>query len=72
MTKKKMDQLLDILDLDLIVNVHHGDQQILEVPKTILIQLSKKIDINDVSHDKKNIIIKIHVLMRTCTCPCTS
>ena len=27
MTKKNIDQLLDVLDENLIVNVHHGDQQ---------------------------------------------
>ena len=35
MTKKNIDQLLDVLDLDLIVDVHQGDQQVPEVPKTI-------------------------------------
>ena len=25
MTKKDIDQLLDVLDLDFIVDVHHGD-----------------------------------------------
>ena len=54
MTKKNIDQLLDVLDLDLIVDDHHGDQQVPEVPKTILIRFPlKKIGINDVSHDKK-------------------
>ena len=37
MTKKNIDQLLDVLDQDLIVNVHHGDQQVPKVPETILI-----------------------------------
>ena len=55
-TKKNIDQLLDVLYLDLIVNVHHGDQQVPEVPKTIFIPFPfKKVDINDISHDKKNI-----------------
>ena len=27
MTKKNIDQLLDVLDENLIVNVHHGDQK---------------------------------------------
>ena len=27
-TKKNIDQLLDELDLDLVVDVHHGDQQV--------------------------------------------
>ena len=26
--QKKIDQPLDVLDLDLIVHVHHGDQQV--------------------------------------------
>ena len=30
--KKNIDQLLDVLNLDLIVNIHHGDQQVPEVP----------------------------------------
>ena len=38
MTKKNIDQLLDVHDLDLIVDVHHGDQQVPEVPKTIPIR----------------------------------
>ena len=42
MTKKNIDQLLDVLDLDLIVNVNHGDQQFPEVPKTILIRFPLK------------------------------
>ena len=37
MTKKNIDQLLDILDQDLIVDVHQGKQQVPEVPKTIFI-----------------------------------
>ena len=36
-TKFFFDQLLDVLDLDLIVDVHKGDQQVPVVPKTILI-----------------------------------
>ena len=40
--KKNIDQLLDVLDLDLIVDVHHGDQQVPEVPKTILIRFPFK------------------------------
>ena len=40
MTKKNIDQHLDVLDLDLIVNIHHGDQQVPEAPKTILIRFS--------------------------------
>ena len=42
MTKKNIDQLLDLHNLDLIVDVHHGDQQVREVPKTILIQFPLK------------------------------
>ena len=38
LTKKYIDQLFDVLDLDLIVNVHHGDQQVLMMPKTIFIR----------------------------------
>ena len=37
MPKKNIDHLLDERDLDLIVDVHQGNQQIPEVPKTILI-----------------------------------
>ena len=32
MIKNNIDQLLDLLDLDLIVKVYHGDQQVPEVP----------------------------------------
>ena len=32
MTKNNIDQLLDVLDLDHIVDVHHGDQKVPEVP----------------------------------------
>ena len=35
MKKKNIDKLLDVLDQDLIVDVHHGDRQVPEVPKTI-------------------------------------
>ena len=42
MTKKNIDQLLDVLDLDLVVDVHHGDQQVPEVLKTILIRFPLK------------------------------
>ena len=53
-TKKNIDQLPDVLDLDLIVDVYHGDQQFPEVPKTILIRFPlTKIGRNDVSQDKK-------------------
>ena len=56
MKKKYIDQLHNVLDLDLIVDVHYGDQQVPEVPKTIFIPFPfKKVDINDISHDKKNI-----------------
>ena len=41
-TKKDIDKLLDVLDLDLIVDVHHGDQQVPELPKTILIHFPLK------------------------------
>ena len=41
-TKRNNDQLLDVLDLDLIVDVHQGDQQVPEVPKTILIRFPFK------------------------------
>ena len=41
-TKKNIDQLLDVLDLDLIVDVHHGDRQVLEVPKSIFIRFPLK------------------------------
>ena len=57
-TKKNIDQLLYVLDLDLIVNEHLGDQQVLEVPKTIIIRFPlKQIGRNDVSIDKKKILI---------------
>ena len=36
-TKKNIDHFLDVLDLDLIVDVHHRDQKVPEVPKTIFI-----------------------------------
>ena len=42
MTKKNIDQLLDVLDLDLIVVVHHGDQRVPAVPKTIRIRFPLK------------------------------
>ena len=42
MTKKNIDQLLDVLDLYLIVDVHHGDQLVPEVPTTILIRFLLK------------------------------
>ena len=42
MTKKNIDQLLNVLDLDLIVDVYQGEQQVPEVPKTILIRFSFK------------------------------
>ena len=42
MTKKNTDQLLGVLDPDLIIDVHHGGQQVPEVPKTILIRLTLK------------------------------
>ena len=42
MTKRNNDQLLDVLDLDLIVDVHQGDQQVPEVPKTIFIRFPFK------------------------------
>ena len=41
-TKKDIDKLLDVLDLDLIVDVHHGDQKVLEVIKAILIRFPLK------------------------------
>ena len=41
-TKKNIDQFLDVHDLDLIVDIHHGDQQVPEVPKTKLIRFSFK------------------------------
>ena len=54
MTKKNIYQLLGFLDLYLIVDVHHSDQQVPEVPKTICIRFPfKKIGVNDVSHDKR-------------------
>ena len=34
--KEILIQLLDVLNLDLIVDVHHGNQQVPEVHKTIL------------------------------------
>ena len=46
--KNNIDQLLDVLNLDLIVDVHHGDQNVPEVPKTILNRFTLKIGINDV------------------------
>ena len=42
MTKKNIDQLLDVLNLDLIVDVQHGNQQVPEVPNTILIRFPFK------------------------------
>ena len=42
MTKKNIDQLLDVFALDLIVDVHHGGQQVPEVPKSILIRFPFK------------------------------
>ena len=33
---------IDVLDQDLIAYVHHGDQQVQEVPKTILIWFTLK------------------------------
>ena len=42
MTKKNIDQLLGVLDLDLIVDVHHSDQQVPDVPKTICIRFPFK------------------------------
>ena len=42
MIKENIDQLLDVLDLDLIVDAHHGDQQVLEVTKTIFIRFPLK------------------------------
>ena len=42
MTKKNIDQLLDVHDLDPIVDVHHGGQQVPEVPKSILIRFPLK------------------------------
>ena len=41
-TIRNNDQLLDVLDLDLIVDVHQGGQQVPEVPKTILIRFPFK------------------------------
>ena len=41
-TKKNIDQLLDVLNQDLIVNIHHGDQQVLELPKTNSIRFPLK------------------------------
>ena len=40
--KKNIDKLLDVLDLDVSVVIHHGDQQVPELPKTILIRFSFK------------------------------
>ena len=37
MTKKNIDQLLDVLLLVAVVDVQHGGQQVPEVPKTIFI-----------------------------------
>ena len=42
MTKKNIDQLLDVLLLVAVVDVHHGGQQVPEVPKTIFIQFPFK------------------------------
>ena len=39
---KKNIELLDVLDLDLIVNIHHGDQQVPKVPKTFFIRFPLK------------------------------
>ena len=55
--KINIDKLLDVFDLDLIVDVHLGDQQVPEVPKTIIIRFPfNKIGKNDVSQDKKILI----------------
>ena len=40
MTKKNINQLLDVFDQ--IVNVHHGEQQVLELHKTIPIRFPLK------------------------------
>ena len=42
MTKRNNDQLFDVLDLDLIVDVHQGDQQAPEVTKTNFIRFPFK------------------------------
>ena len=56
MTKKNIDQLLDVLALDLIVDVHHGGQQVPEVPKSILIRFPFKKQVEMMYHmTKKNI-----------------
>ena len=56
-TKKNNDQCLGVLNLDLIVDVHHGGQQVPEVPKTILIRFPfKKIDLM-MHHMTKKILI---------------
>ena len=41
-TKKNIDQLLDVHDLDLIVDVYHDGQQVPEMPKTLLIRFPLK------------------------------
>ena len=63
MTKKNIDQLLDVLDLDLIVDVHHGDQQVPEVTKTIRIRFPLKKLVEMMYHmTKKNIDQLLDVL----------
>ena len=42
MTKKNIDQLLDVLLLVAVFDVHHAGQQVPEVPKTIFIQFPFK------------------------------
>ena len=41
-TKKNIDQLLDVLLLVAVVDVHHGGQKVPEVPKTIFIRFPLK------------------------------
>ena len=42
MTKQNIDQLLDVLLLVAVIDVHYGDQQVQEAPKTILIRFPLK------------------------------
>ena len=59
MTKKNIDQLLDVLDLDLIVDDHHGDQQVPEVPKTILIRFPLIKQVEMIYHKTKKDIYQL-------------
>ena len=42
MTQQNIDQLLDVLDLDLICDIHNGGQHVLKVHKTTIFLISLK------------------------------